>query len=171
MRLCHVRCVVMYVIAIRLAINKKSNIEGAIYDTFDIVVVVDLSVVGDLLDVVGTEQITSTEADLVVDSSDKMDILVDFRNEFSLGLLSPLFVLDRSFDDDIDGDSLTVTTAGVNDADAADTTGLITATLIVAPLSLLRRSSLVRRARLVSASSSSGTGWGRRLAAIVPVPR
>ena len=78
----------MYVIAIRLAINKKSNIEGAIYDTFDIVVVVDLSVVGDLLDVVGTEQITSTEADLVVDSSDKMAILVDFRNEFSLGLLS-----------------------------------------------------------------------------------
>ena len=79
----------MYVIAIRLAINKKSNIEGAIYDTFDIVVVVDLSVVGDLLDVVGTEQITSTvEADLVVDSSDKMAFLVDFRNEFSHGLLS-----------------------------------------------------------------------------------
>lgn len=145
MRLCHVRCVVMYVIAIRLAINKKSNIEGAIYDTFDIVVVVDLSVVGDLLDVVGTEQITSTvEADLVVDSSDKMAFLVDFRNEFSLGLLSLLFVTDRSFDDDSDGDSLT-TTADVNDAeligkeeddgdnndaDAADTEGLIVGTAV-----------------------------------------
>ena len=80
----------MYVIAIRLAINRKSNIDGAIYDTFDIVVVVDLSVVG------GTEQITSTvEADLVVDSSDKMAFLVDFRNEFSLGLMSPLFATDR----------------------------------------------------------------------------
>lgn len=144
MRLCHVRCVVMYVIAIRLAINKKSNIEGAIFDLFDIVVVVDLSVVGDFIDEVGTEQITSTvEADLVVDSSDKMAILVDFRNEFSLGLLSPLFATDRSFGDDIDGDSLTVTTADVNDAesigkeeddddnndaDAADTEGLIVAT-------------------------------------------
>jgi hypothetical protein len=94
---------------------------------------------GDLLVVVGTEQITAStvvEADLVVDSSDKMAFLVDFRNEFSLGLLSLLFVTDTSFDDDIDSDSLT-TTAGVNDAesidgkddvnndDAADTEGLI----------------------------------------------
>ena len=132
----------MYAIAIRLMTNKKSNIDGATDDTFDIVVV-DLSF-GDLIDVVGSEQITAStvEADLMVDSSAKMAFLVDFRNEFSLGLLSLLFVTDRSFDDDSDGDSLT-TTAGVNDADAADTTGLITATLIVAPLSLLRRSSLV----------------------------
>jgi hypothetical protein len=162
----------MYAIAIRLTTNKKNNIDGAIDDTFDSIVVVDLSS-GDLIDVVGTEQITAStvvvEADLVVDSSDKMAFLVDFRNEFSLGLLfSLLFVTDTSFDDDnIDGDSLTTTIAGVNNADAADTTGLIAATLIVAPLSLLRRSSLVRRARLVSASSSSGTAWGRRLAAIV----
>ena len=162
----------MYAIAIRLMTNKKNNIDGAIDDTFDSIVVVDLSF-GDILVVVGTEQITAStvvvEADLVVDSSDKMAFLVDFRNEFSLGLLfSLLFVTDTSFDDDnIDGDSLTTTIAGVNNADAADTTGLIAATLIVAPLSLLRRSSLVRRARLVSASSSSGTAWGRRLAAIV----
>jgi hypothetical protein len=160
----------MYAIAIRLITNKKNNIDGAIDDTFDSIVVVDLSS-GDLIDVVGTEQImasTVVEAELVVDSSVKMAFLVDFRNEFSLGLLSLLFVTDTSFDDDnIDGDSLTTTTAGVNNADADDTTGLIAATLIVAPLSLLRRSSLVRRARLVSASSSSGTAWGRRLAAIV----
>jgi hypothetical protein len=163
----------MYAIAIRLMTNKKNNIDGAIDDTFDSIVVVDLSF-GDILVVVGTEQITAStvvvEADfLVVDSSVKMAFLVDFRNEFSLGLLfSLLFVTDTSFDDDnIDGDSLTTTIAGVNNADAADTTGLIAATLIVAPLSLLRRSSLVRRARLVSASSSSGTAWGRRLAAIV----